>query len=92
MKLSKKLWFKRKTYGWVWAPSSWEGWLVIAVYVALLIKTFVRIDSTAHSMSDSLIAFVVPFVVSTIVLIGVCYWKGETPKWMWGEEKDVDKK
>ncbi|MCX6717702.1 MAG: hypothetical protein NTU76_03445 [Candidatus Taylorbacteria bacterium] len=24
-----KLWFKRKTYGWGWVPSSWEGWFVV---------------------------------------------------------------
>lgn len=92
MNSPKKLWFKRKTYGWGWVPVSWEGWLVVFVYIALLVKMSLQINSTAHSGSDALIAFAVPFVVSTLVLIGACYWKGETPKWMWGEEKDVSKK
>lgn len=32
-KNEKKFWFKRKRYGYGWAPSTWQGWLVIAVYV-----------------------------------------------------------
>src|SRR6266478_1870957 len=30
-------WFRAKRYGWGWGwPSSWQGWIVLAAFVALL--------------------------------------------------------
>jgi hypothetical protein len=29
-------WFGRKKYGWGWGPTSWQGWLILAVYVVLV--------------------------------------------------------
>ena len=29
----KQLWFKAKTYGYGWYPVTWQGWLVILIYV-----------------------------------------------------------
>jgi 8-oxo-dGTP diphosphatase len=81
---NKKLWFKRKLYGWGWTPSSWEGWLVTAIYLFVAIFIFRNIDQTSHSGSDTLIGFVLPFIVITLLLIFICYKKGETPKWQWG--------
>ena len=28
-------WFKRKLYGWGWVPVKWQGWLVIAISIAI---------------------------------------------------------
>jgi uncharacterized membrane protein YhaH (DUF805 family) len=86
----KKIWFKRKSYGWGWYPSSWEGWLVLAVYIVLMVKQFMIVDSTSHSGSDTIIGLALPFIVTTVILIGVCYWQGESPRWQWGE-KDKNK-
>ena len=30
-------WFGPKTIGWGASPSSWEGWLLVAVYVGIMI-------------------------------------------------------
>jgi hypothetical protein len=31
-------WFRAKRYGWGWGlPAKWQGWLILAVYVALII-------------------------------------------------------
>ncbi len=83
---TKKLWFKRKSYGWGWQPSSWEGWVVLLVYLLITIVVFRSTDLTQHSGSDTLINFAPRFVVLTIILIFVCYKKGEKPKWTWGGE------
>ena len=34
----RKYWFPAKRYGWGWGiPSSWQGWLVLAAFVGLLV-------------------------------------------------------
>lgn len=83
-----KLWFKRKLYGWGWTPSSWEGWSVLGVYLGVIVSIFKDIDKNSHSGSDTLINFVTPLIISTFILILICYSKGEKPKWQWGERKE----
>ena len=34
-------WFGRKRFGWGWSPCSWEGWLLTAL-VVLVIMVLVR--------------------------------------------------
>ncbi len=86
-KTEKKLWFRRKRYGWGWYPISWEGWLIIVVYILALVSNFTTIDATQHSNSDTLINFAPRFIILTLILILICYKKGEKPKWSWGNNK-----
>jgi hypothetical protein len=38
MQNERKYWFPAKRYGWGWGiPSSWQGWLVLTVFVALVV-------------------------------------------------------
>ncbi len=85
--MSNNYWFKAKKYGWGWYPATWEGWLVMGIYIAALVWQFKDIDQFSHSASDTLIGFVIPFVISTVALFLVCYLKGEKPKWRWGNSK-----
>lgn len=85
-----KIWFKRKLYGFGWTPSSWEGWLVMGIYILLSALLFIKIDVSA-SENDTLRGFAAPFVIITLILLLVTYTKGESPRWQWGEDKgDVD--
>jgi hypothetical protein len=77
-------WFKRKIWGWGWTPVRWQGWLTLLIFIALLMWNFIRIDSQSHSDSDTLINFVPQTVLLVFILIGICYTKGEKPKWQWG--------
>lgn len=79
-----KLWFRAKTYGYGWTPCSWQGWLVIAAFVALTVATFRIVDSYAHSGSDTLLMFVPLFLVYLFTLILICFMTGEKPRWRWG--------
>ncbi len=83
----KKLWFKNKTYGWGWTPARWEGWAVLALYFVVIIFFFLKIDSASHSSSDTLYGLVIPYIVSTVALIGICFLTGEKPEWRWGKKK-----
>ncbi len=74
----KKLWFKAKHYGWGWYPCSWEGWLIILAWIVLFTLTITRIDD--HEWLKNLIAV----LIFTVILLWICYKKGEKPGWRWG--------
>jgi len=73
----KKLWFKAKHYGWGWYPCSWEGWLILLVWFAIFMTSIRMFD---HEWLKNLIVV----SIITIILIWVCYKKGEKPAWRWG--------
>jgi len=79
-----RYWFRRKVFGWGWIPVRWPGFLVVVAYVLGLVSIFRKIDAGSHSASDTLYGVFVPFVLLTLVLICIGYWKGERPKWQWG--------
>ncbi len=80
----RTLWFKAKRYGWGWTPCSVQGWLILAAYIVLSIKTFLFIDAHSHSGSDTLIGFVPLELLYTFTLILICHRTGEKPRWRWG--------
>jgi len=88
----RKLWFKRKCFGWGWTPASIEGWIVTFAYCAALIFIFMRIDGTSHSASDTLYGVFLPFLALTVLLIIICYRTGESPRWQWGKRRDKESK
>ena len=79
-----RYWFKRKVFGWGWTPATWEGWVTMAVFVALLILNAVRVGALTHSGADVVLPFVLQTFGMAAVLIGVAYGTGEKPKWQWG--------
>lgn len=88
--MTTKFWFKRKRYGWGWYPATWEGWLVLCVVVGLIVADFFRIDATSHSASDTLMSLFVDTLAIITLLIIICYKKGETPRWQWGDKVGKD--
>lgn len=91
----KKYWFRNKEYGWGWVPITWQGWLIIILYILFIIKQFLLIDIRSHSVSDTLIGFLPRVIFATIILIGICFLAGEKPSWSWGnkskKEKEIEK-
>jgi hypothetical protein len=83
--MSKNLWFKKKTYGWGWTPSTWQGWSVIGVYVATLSLTawFVRTGFLQWTSTQLTIAL----LAESAVLVSISYAKGEKPSWSWGRSQ-----
>ena len=84
----KKLWFKRKIYGWGWYPVTWEGWVVILVYMGAVFGFAATIDEQSPPR-ELVFTFFLPITLLTITLIRICYATGEKPRWQWG---DRDKK
>ncbi len=89
--MSTKLWFKRKRYGWGWTPATWEGWVVIVGYIALVALFGATIDLDSAPI-EVLATFALPVVLLTLTLIRICYRKGESPRWQWGNEDNDTQK
>lgn len=70
----KKLWFKRKRYGWGWTPSTWQGWLIIFGYLAIIFSMIPRIEN--HET-----AFIVIFALLSVLLVFISWKKGEKVDW-----------
>ena len=47
----KNNWFKE--WGWIYFPSSWQGFTVLAITLAFSINTFIAVDRNSHSASDT---------------------------------------
>lgn len=83
----EKFWFVRKTYGWGWVPATWQGWLVLFVYIILLTLFSFTVDEYS-SFREIILTFILPVLFLTITLIRICYKKGEKPRWQWGTRKE----
>ena len=80
--MKNKIWFSAKKYGWGWGlPMTWEGWMVLIAYI------FVTLFLVSwHPPSRSIGKFLLATVLPTVVLIAICYFKGEKPRWRWGDD------
>jgi hypothetical protein len=81
----KKIWFRRKWYGWGWFPANWKGWAVTLAYVALAAggSYFFSLFRAESSASWS-VAYL--FAMS-FIFIGIAWKTGESPRWQWGRKK-----
>lgn len=76
-KQQNKHWFKTKRFGWGWYPATWQGWIVLLIYLLFIFiisfenpNIFVILGST---------------IFATSVLIWICAKTGEKPRWRWGK-------
>ncbi|MGA2585162.1 MAG: hypothetical protein ABSG31_17965 [Tepidisphaeraceae bacterium] len=72
-------WFPAKRYGWGWGlPATWQGWVVVIAWLAIIIGVSPLL--TAHHFP----LFFVFMGAMAVLLIAICYAKGEPPRWRWG--------
>jgi uncharacterized membrane protein HdeD (DUF308 family) len=83
----QKYWFPAKRYGWGWGlPSSWQGWVVFAAFLSLVAAGYFMF------LPAQGLAFYIYVVFLVVLLTGICWLKGEPPRWRWGSGKpDVSK-
>jgi len=75
-----KYWFPAKRYGWGWGrPSTWQGWVVLLVYFALVLGGIPLLLSTRGQL-----VYIAYVVLLTAVLNTICWLTGEHPRWRWG--------
>lgn len=75
-------WFHAKRYGWGWGlPARREGWLVLIVFLVL------QIGGTLAFLTAGKTFWLSFWIVGlSILLVAICWWKGEPPRWRWGED------
>jgi hypothetical protein len=80
-------WFPAKRHGWGWGPPvRWQGWVALAVYIVLLAIGVIRFPP-----ARGVPAFLAVVMLGSLGFGLVCWWKGEPPRWRWGEDKPTDK-
>ena len=80
-KVKENIWFPAKKYGWGWGfPIKKQGWcFLIAWSFSLLVGVF-------YLQSPQSMPILWPFLIAmSVLLVFVCYLKGETPDWRWGK-------
>ena len=81
MSQSGHYWFPMKRYGWGWGlPIAWQGWVALGLYLVLLAVGIVNFPPSTHPTGFAAIVF-----GCTAAFGGVCYLKGEPPRWRWGD-------
>ena len=81
---SRKYWFPAKRYGWGWGPpTTLQGWLVLVAYLLLVFGGISLVQASVGS-----VIYIIYVLGLTTLLIGICWLKGEPPRWRWGDRDD----
>jgi hypothetical protein len=77
-----RYWFPAKRYGWGWGPPvAWQGWVVIAGFFAFAIAGIFLVPP--QQSAPKFIGYIVALLV---LMTAICWWKGEPPRWRWGDD------
>jgi hypothetical protein len=72
-----ELWFGAKTYGYGWTPITWQGWLVVGIYLVLVIGLSTYLEPGIEYFGLTFLA--------TATLVWISAKKGEKARWRWGK-------
>ncbi len=86
----KGYWFKRKLYGWGWAPARPAGWITIGVYLFVVLG-IIFIAEGNQELAQNPKWIIGSIVAATFVLLAVSWRTGEPPKWQWGGRQEKNK-
>jgi hypothetical protein len=88
MAIEKKVyWFKAKKYGWGWTPATWQGYIILGIYLIILLASFFYNTYTSDSINNTLRNFIPEVILYTLLLMFICKHTGESPQWRWGDKK-----
>ena len=77
----RRPWFRAKKYGWGWSwPLTWQGWLVLGIYCALVVAGALRFADTHDP------ALGIEGLLLTLLLVAICWITGERPRGRWGDK------
>ena len=79
-------WFPAKRCGWGWGPpSTWQGWVVLAAFVMLLVA-----GAFLFPPAVALFSYIAYATVLGGAVVAICWLKGAPPRWRWGND-GIDK-
>ncbi len=80
-----KYWFKPRGFGYGATPTTWEGWMVVIVFIIYLLSLSLYLKN--GEIGSYLFYFIVGIVA--IFVISKKKTDGEW-KWNWGKKKDLE--
>jgi hypothetical protein len=78
-----KPWFKRKEYGWGWKPATWQGKLVLGLWIIGMYYFYVLADRFSQDLTNTLYIVLGPWTIFTFLIWLICWCTGESPRWQW---------
>lgn len=76
----KRIWFPAKRYGWGWGlPCAWQGWVVLGIWILLMVAAGIFLLPVSPTDFEHAVW------ILALLLMAVCWWKGEKPRWHWGK-------
>lgn len=88
--MAEKKWFRTKRYGWGWVPVTWQAWVVILSYVAVIVLGAKFLLSNLSPSNMQLALFFAWTFIWTLPLTYLSFTKGEKPRWRWGGKDEPD--
>ena len=90
--MTKKFWFKPKRFGYGFYPISWQGWLSILIYLAVLfLSAYTNNFFCCEISTKEGMRFILDLILITTIASLLFYPKTEGPlKWHWSR-KDKEK-
>ncbi len=86
-----KYWFKRRRYGYGWVPVTWQGWLTVGGFIAILVGNSYTIkDVPDNEITKEVWLFLSVIVIAIFGLLGICKAKAPKAKWRWGRQETDD--
>lgn len=86
-----RYWFKRRRYGWGWTPVTWQGWVTVLLWLAIVLGAGATILDVPEEQSRQEVGFFLTFVlIATLTLLRISYAKGPKPHWRWGKSAEDD--
>lgn len=70
-------------YGIGWGlPVTWQGWVVLLAYLILTVSGAFLIEQSP----GLIIPYIIYVFLLTVILLFICWKKGEKPKFRWGKK------
>lgn len=77
--MNKQLWFKRRRYGYVWTPVTWQGWLTIAVFLVAVFAAVPFLSSHSDKKDvGALLIFLAYIAVLLVAMVVICIKKAQS--------------
>ena len=87
MEETKRYWFVNKKVGIGWVPATWEGWLMILLYVVAMFS-LVRSTLSEKVITQDFFVFIIGTSLLLILLMTICIKFGEPLEWrFWTKRK-----
>lgn len=74
-----KYWFRAKRYGYGWVPCTWQGWLVVVVYIVLMTLNAFRLEHKFGESNEAIPHIIIQALIMTTILIYISYKKACPP-------------